>query len=136
MNISDVRVLVVDDVHAMRIQLKEILRSFGFQSIENASNGLEAQKVMEKQEFELVLSDWYMEPVNGLQLLEWVKANPKTKKTVFVMVTAENIREEVMKAIVAGVDGYIVKPLTMQQISTKVVGMLKKRGIVQDYEKL
>lgn len=127
MALDTVSVLVVDDVNAMRVQIKEILKSVGFKKIDLAGDGAEAQTMMAKNAYDMVLSDWHMEPLGGMELLGFVRDNPLYAQTAFIMITAENAKEHVMKAIEMGVDNYLVKPLTVAQIQDKIITTLNKR---------
>lgn len=126
---ADVSILVVDDVNTVRIQLKELLRSFGFKKIRVAANASEAQSALEEEPIHLVCCDWHMTPVNGLDFLKYVRSHPTFKSTAFLMITAESTRELVLEAIKAGVDDYIVKPLTLAHVN-KIYGVLLKRQIL------
>lgn len=130
MLISDINVLVVDDVNAVRAQVKQMLKECGFKSITLAANGAEARAALEAERYHLVLSDWYMEPVDGLELLRFIRSHPQLLKLPFIMVTAEGTREKVIQAIQLGIDDYMVKPLTPANIQTKVIGLLLKRGLI------
>lgn len=125
------RILVVDDVNSMRIQIKDLLNSFGFTQVETAASGAEALALLQgPTKFQMVMCDWHMAPTNGLELLKMIRVNSQLKATSFIMVTAESTKECVIEAIKAGVDDYLVKPLTKTQIETKVYTiLLKKRGI-------
>lgn len=127
---EDVSVLVIDDVNTMRIQIRELLRGLGFRKILVASNGEEAKQLFKKVPIHLVLSDWHMEPGNGLALLEFIRKDPELQNIAFIMVTAENTKERVMQAIQAGVDDYLMKPLTVQQVQTKVYGVLLRKQVL------
>lgn len=129
MPLETLSVLVVDDVNAMRVQVKEILKAAGFKKIDLAADGTEAQKCIQQNAYDVVLSDWHMEPMAGIDLLQWVRANPLMNQSVFILVTAENSKENVMKAIELGVDNYVMKPLTAAQVQEKVIPTIqKKRG--------
>lgn len=130
MDIKEVSVLVIDDVNTMRIQIKELLRGFGIPKVATCSSGEEAKKLLEAGSFQLVLSDWHMAPVDGMELLQWLRAHAKLQETAFIMVTAENTKDRVLDAILWGVDDYIVKPLTGGLIQTRVMGVLKKRKVI------
>lgn len=130
MLISEVAILVVDDVNSVRAQVKILLKEVGFQNITLAESGQHALKLLNEQEFNLVLSDWQMEPLNGMELLKQVRQHPKYEKLPFIMVTAENAKEKIVQAIQSGVDDYLMKPLTPVQIQTKVVGLLLKRQLL------
>jgi two-component system chemotaxis response regulator CheY len=127
---EEVQCLVVDDVNSMRVQLKDLLRMFGFTHIKTLGNGEEAKEALSSQTFHLVLADWHMEPTNGLDLLKYVRSQPKLKDIAFLLVTAESTKERVVEAIQAGVDDYLIKPLTILQVQNKVYGVLFKKKII------
>ncbi|MBI3535082.1 MAG: response regulator [Deltaproteobacteria bacterium] len=125
---EDISIIVADDVNTMRIQIKELLRMFGFKKILLCANGEEVKKLMELEKIQLILSDWHMFPTDGLDLLKHIRAHPIHKETAFVMVTAESTIDKVMEAVTSGVDEYLLKPLTAMQVQSKVHGaLLKKR---------
>jgi two-component system chemotaxis response regulator CheY len=128
--LEDVTVLVVEDVMAMRLRLKDLCREIGFKEVALSANGEEAKVVLAMDEVHLILADWYTEPVSGLELLKGVRQNPKLQNTVFVMITAENTREKVIEALKAGVDDYLVKPITAAQLQSKVMAALMKRKVI------
>lgn len=121
------RILIVDDVNTMRMQIKELLKTFGFQHLQTVANGEEAKIELAKNPYNLVLADWHMEPGDGMSLLKHVRQNPALKNVAFVMITAESTKERVLEAIKSGVDDYLIKPLTRAQIETKVYSVLLKR---------
>jgi two-component system chemotaxis response regulator CheY len=127
---EEVSVLVIDDVNTMRVQIKELLASFGFRKITLASNGEEAKTHLASGQYHLILSDWHMEPVNGLELLKYVRSNEKLKAVPFIMATAESAKENVVEAIKNGVDDYLIKPLTPAQIQNKVYGVLLRKQVL------
>lgn len=130
MLIKDVAVLVVDDVNAMRAQIKEMLRSFGFQTVTVAPNGEAAKEALETGLYQLILADWHMTPTDGLELLKYVRNHPMYKQVCYVMVTAEGTKEKVVEALKCGVDDYLLKPLTPVQIQNKVYGVLLKKKVL------
>lgn len=130
MQIQDVILLVVDDVNAMRIQVVKLLEAFGFKRLLTADSGEAAKKILETETVNFVVSDWHMEPVNGIELLKWVRAHAKLKDLPFVMITAENTKEGVVQAVQAGVDQYIVKPLTKETIQDKIFSVLVKKKVL------
>ncbi len=130
MLLEDVGVLVVDDVNTMRIQIKELLKTFGLCKVTLASNGEEAKQVIGSSPIQLVLVDWQMKPTDGLELLKYLRLHPQHKQMAVIMVTAENTKELVGDAIKAGVDDYLLKPLTLVQIRNKIYGVLLKRGLL------
>ncbi len=127
---EEVGILVVDDVNAVRVQVRELLKTFGFKRILIAANGAEAIQMLNSEQIQLVMADWSMLPTDGMELLKYIRSHPQHQDTSFVMVTAESIRERVIEAIQAGVDDYIVKPLTAEQIQSKVYGVLLKKKVI------
>lgn len=126
---SKVSVLVVDDALFIRDLIKKSLRSYfpGIQ-IEEAVNGLKAQQVLTKQSFDLILCDWEMPEMSGLELLEWFRQQPQFKTVPFIMVTSRGDKENVIQAIQAGVTDYVGKPFTQEQLTSKVTKALTRSG--------
>jgi two-component system chemotaxis response regulator CheY len=104
-------ILIVDDYRTMLRILRALLRQLEFDNVEEATDGTSALEKLEATSYDLIISDWHMEPMGGLELLKKVRANPRLKRTPFIMVTAENQTESVIEAKRAGVSNYIVKPL-------------------------
>jgi len=127
---EEVSILVADDVNTMRVQIRELLRGFGFRKITVVANGEEAKKILENEPVHLVLADWQMSPVDGLELLQYVRSQDKFKGLPYIMVTAEGTKEKVVEAIKAGVDNYLVKPLTPVEIQNKVYGVLLQKQVL------
>lgn len=126
---SKINVLVVDDASFIRDLVKKCLRSY-FPGIgmDDAVNGRKAQQLLASQRFDLVLCDWEMPEMSGLELLVWFRAQPEYAKTPFIMVTSRGDKENVVQAIQAGVSDYIGKPFTNEQLITKVKKALSKSG--------
>ena len=124
-NNGKTRILIVDDYKTMLRIIRNLLKQINFENVEEASDGGEAFTKMQGGNFDLVISDWNMEPVTGLQLLQQVRADPKLKATPFIMVTAESKTENIIAAKQAGVSNYIVKPFnadTLREKINKVLG--------------
>jgi two-component system, chemotaxis family, chemotaxis protein CheY len=121
---SHVRVLLVDDDDIVRSIVVSICKKLGFADIREASDGSVALRLIREEGFGLVLSDWNMEPVNGLQLLEALRAEERFETTKFVMMTARQDSRSVVAAKRAGVDGYILKPFTAEALAEKLRVML------------
>jgi two-component system chemotaxis response regulator CheY len=130
MLITDINVLVVDDVNAMRVNIRELMKSAGFRSVKVAAGVEEAKPLLEAEPIHLVLADLHMEPLTGLDFLHYVRAHPLYKSVPFVMVTAENTKEHVIGAITAGVDDYIMKPFTAVQLQNKVYTVLQRKKVI------
>ena len=121
---TSVTVLVVDDYSTMRRIIKNLLNQIGFMNVEEADNGATAYDKLRAQKFGLVISDWNMEPMTGLELLKLVRADSALKSLPFIMVTAESKTENVIAAKQAGVSNYIVKPFNAETLKTKISSVL------------
>ncbi|MBC3955923.1 MULTISPECIES: response regulator [Pseudomonas] len=127
---SKVSVLVVDDATFIRDLVKKGLRNY-FPGIhtEDAVNGRKAQALLSKESFDLILCDWEMPEMSGLELLAWCRSQDNYLKTVpFIMVTSRGDKENVVQAIQAGVSDFVGKPFTNEQLLTKVKKALAKVG--------
>ena len=126
---SKVSVLVVDDASFIRDLVKKCLRNyFPGIKLEDAVNGKKAQTILMRESFDLVLCDWEMPEMSGLELLTWCREQPHLKAMPFVMVTSRGDKENVVQAIQAGVSGYVSKPFTNEQLLNKVKQALHKVG--------
>lgn len=117
-------VLIVDDYKTMLRIMRNLLKQIDFRNVEEASDGAEALSVLRKGSFGLVISDWMMEPMSGLQLLTEVRADVRLRSTPFIMVTAESKAENVVAAKQAGVSNYIVKPFNAETLRGKIEKVL------------
>lgn len=126
---SKVSVLVVDDALFIRDLLKKSLRTYfpGIQ-ITEAVNGLKAKQILTTQSFDLILCDWEMPEMSGLELLEWFRQQPQFQTVPFIMVTSRGDKENVVQAIQAGVTDYVGKPFTQEQLTSKVTKALTRSG--------
>jgi len=121
-------VLVVDDYNTMRRIIRNLLEQIGFSKLDEAEDGAAALTKLRNGGFGLVISDWNMEPMSGLELLKEVRQDAKLKSLPFIMVTAESKTDNVVAAKAAGVSQYIVKPFNAETLTRKiesVVGALK-----------
>lgn len=117
-------ILVVDDYKTMVRIVRNLLNQLGYQDVDEANDGASALAKLRARRFGLVISDWAMEPMNGLELLQQVRADPELKTLPFIMITAENRRDRVAKAEQAGVDGYIVKPFTAEALNDRIARVM------------
>jgi len=117
-------VLIVDDYKTMLRIIRNLLRQLGFTNIEDATDGSQALQKLRQANFDLIISDWNMEPMTGLQLLREVRADAKLKHIPFIMVTAESKSENVIAAKEAGVSNYIVKPFNAETLKGKMVSVI------------
>lgn len=126
---SKVNVLVVDDAPFIRDLVRKCLRNaFPGMVIEDAVNGRKAMAMLGKEQFDLVLCDWEMPEMSGLELLTWCRQQPEYKDLQFIMVTSRGDKENVIQAIQAGVSDFVGKPFTNEQLLTKVKKSLTKLG--------
>ncbi|WP_142848950.1 response regulator [Telmatospirillum sp. J64-1] len=121
---KNMNVLIVDDYKTMLRIIRNLLRQLGFVNIDEATDGSMALQMLRNGNYGLVISDWNMEPMTGLQLLREVRADAKLKPTPFIMVTAESKSENVIAAKEAGVSNYIVKPFNAETLKAKMVSVL------------
>ena len=120
----NMNVLVVDDYKTMVRIIGNLLKQLGFSNIDDAADGGEALNKLRRGNFGLVISDWNMEPMSGLELLKQVRADAKLKAMPFLMVTAESKTENVVAAKEAGVNNYIVKPFNAETLKGKLQAVL------------
>lgn len=117
-------VLIVDDYKTMLRIVRNLLRQLGFTNVEEATDGAAALVKARQQNFGLIISDWNMEPMTGLQLLKEVRADDALKATPFIMITAESKTENVVAAKQAGVNNYIVKPFNAETLKSKMSAVI------------
>lgn len=113
-------VLVVDDIDTMRRVIVSQLDRFRPKQVLTATNGAEALRIIAKQHIDLILSDWNMPEMNGLELLTALRGQPRLRALPFILVTAETERERVAKAIAAGVTDLLVKPYAPDVLATRI----------------
>ena len=117
---KNMKVLVVDDFSTMRRIVKNILRQLGFNNILEADDGSTAVGVLEREKVDLIISDWNMPTMTGIELLRHVRSSDELKDTPFLMVTAEAQQENIIEAVKAKVSNYIVKPFTADTLHEKI----------------
>jgi two-component system chemotaxis response regulator CheY len=116
------KTLVVDDFATMRKIVKNVLKQINITNVTEAENGKQALEILKKEpsEFELIVSDWIMPEMTGIEFLKACKEDDEVKKIPFVMVTAEAQKDSVIEAIKGGVDNYIVKPFTPDKLQEAI----------------
>ena len=117
---SSMPILVVDDYQTMVRIIRNLLKQLGFDNVDEASDGSEALAKMRERKYGLIISDWNMQPMTGLQLLQEVRADGKLRNLPFIMITAESKTENVIAAKQAGVSNYIVKPFNAETLKEKI----------------
>ena len=117
-------ILIVDDYKTMLKIIRNLLKQLGFTNVEEATDGSEALGKLREGDFDLVISDWNMEPMTGLQLLKEVRADDRLRAVPFIIITAESKIENVVAAKEAGVSNYIVKPFNAATLKAKLTSVL------------
>lgn len=117
-------ILIVDDYKTMLRIIRNLLKQLGFDNVDEATDGSAALQKLRQKDFALVISDWNMEPMTGIELLREVRADAKLKAMPFIMVTAESKTENVISAKAAGVSNYIVKPFNAATLKMKLSAVL------------
>ncbi|GBC60050.1 response regulator [Desulfonema ishimotonii] len=125
---KDICILVVDDFSTMRRLIRRILRDLGLENVVEADNGNNAWKVLNEHRVDLIICDWNMPYMTGVDLLEKVRGDEKFSDLPFVMVTAEGKKNFILEATKKGVTNYITKPFSAQDLSGKLKGMLRNWG--------
>jgi two-component system chemotaxis response regulator CheY len=114
------KVLVVDDFATMRKIIKNVLKQINVESVLEAENGKHALTVLKGDTVDLIISDWIMPEMTGIEFLKACKQDEAIKKIPFIMVTAEAQKDNIMEAIKSGVDNYIVKPFTPEKLKDAI----------------
>ena len=117
-------ILIVDDYKTMLRIIRNLLKQLSFSNVDEAADGSEALVKLRDKPYGLVISDWNMQPMTGLDLLREVRADPALEHLPFIMITAESKAENVVAAKEAGVDNYIVKPFNAETLKAKISSVL------------
>jgi two-component system chemotaxis response regulator CheY len=121
------RLLVVDDHPLMVKMLKNILKQLGFNNVISAENGVKALEIIRSEKIDLVITDWNMPEMSGLELLHAIREDDSSKEIPVIMVTAEGLEENVVEAVKTGVDNFIVKPFAPATIKVKIEQVMSRR---------
>ena len=122
---KDMSILVVDDQQSMRRIIINLLRQIGFTNFSEAADGENALSQIKTKHFELVLSDWHMEPMTGIDLLRTIRASNENYKNVpVILITAEEKVENILAAKQAGVNNYIKKPVSAEVLKGKITTVM------------
>jgi two-component system chemotaxis response regulator CheY len=126
---SALKFLVVDDFSTMRRIVRNLLKELGFTNVDEAEDGAVALQKLKGGGFDFVVSDWNMPNMDGLTLLQTVRADPTLKTLPVLMITAEAKKENIIAAAQSGASGYIVKPFTAATLSEKMEKIFEKMGL-------
>jgi two-component system chemotaxis response regulator CheY len=118
--------LVVDDFSTMRRIVRNLLKELGFLNVDEAEDGVVALSKLTSEHFDFIVTDWNMPNMDGLTLLQNVRADPQLKHLPVLMITAEAKKENIVAAAQAGASGYIVKPFTAGTMGEKLNKILEK----------
>ncbi|MCK7575838.1 MAG: response regulator [Chromatiales bacterium] len=122
------RVLVVDDLAVMRLLVRNNLRSMGIEHVALAANGREALEMLQKWRFDIVVTDWNMPLMDGLELLKYIRASKTYRHIPVVLITAEGERAQVRHAIEAGVTEFLIKPFSFGAFQRKIQRVIDRLG--------
>lgn len=122
---ANLRVLLAEDIPAMRLIVRQMLRTLGVQHIVEASDGSTALQALRDQPVDIIISDWNMIPMTGYQLLAAIRDEPATRGVPFIMITGEHSAEHVSRARAAGVSGYLIKPFGLDSLKKQVTRALR-----------
>ncbi|MCE9788844.1 chemotaxis response regulator CheY [Shewanella chilikensis] len=125
---KNMKILIVDDFSTMRRIIKNLLRDLGFNNTQEADDGSTALPMLQKGDFDFVVTDWNMPGMQGIDLLKAIRADEHLKHIPVLMVTAEAKREQIITAAQAGVNGYVVKPFTAATLKEKLDKIFERLG--------
>lgn len=118
-------ILVVDDFSSMRKLISNILAQLGYSNIIEADDGARALDILQHERVDLVITDWNMPQMSGLDLLKAIRASKTLKSLPVLMVTAEAVQESILQAAQAGVNNYIIKPFDAKTMAAKINKIFK-----------
>ena len=117
---KNIRILIVDDFSTMRRIIKNLLNDLGFFNTAEADDGTSALVELQREPFDMVITDWNMPGMPGIELLRAIRKDPALAKMPVLLVTAEAKREQIIEAAQAGVNGYVIKPFTAATLNDKL----------------
>ncbi|HLR78271.1 MAG TPA: chemotaxis response regulator CheY [Burkholderiaceae bacterium] len=123
-----IKILVVDDFPTMRRIIRNLLKDLGFENVDEAEDGAQGLEKLRNGNFDLVVSDWNMPNMDGLVMLQTIRADPELSKLPVLMVTAEAKKENIIAAAKAGANGYVVKPFTAATLEEKLNKIFEQLG--------
>ncbi|MBI3637814.1 MAG: response regulator [Candidatus Rokubacteria bacterium] len=121
------KIITVDDSATMRRIIKNSLKAIGYDEVIEAENGQVGLAKIQTESVDFIITDWSMPVMTGLEMVHALRENPTTKALPILMVTAVGQKEEIVQAISAGVNGYIVKPFEAETLHAKMQQVLEKK---------
>jgi two-component system, chemotaxis family, chemotaxis protein CheY len=122
----NMKFLVVDDFSTMRRIVRNLLKELGYTNVDEAEDGAMGLSKLRSSQFDFVISDWNMPNMDGLTMLQQIRADPALSKLPVLMVTAEAKKENIIAAAQAGANGYVVKPFTAATLDEKLGKIFEK----------
>lgn len=126
---ANLKFLVVDDFSTMRRIVRNLLKELGYSNVDEAEDGVTGLAKLRSEHFDFVVSDWNMPNMDGLTMLQQIRADPSLAKLPVLMVTAEAKKENIIAAAQAGANGYVVKPFTAATLDEKLTKIFEKLGM-------
>ena len=123
---QNMKILTVDDFSTMRRIIRNMLRQLGYNNVIEAEDGAEALSLLQREKVDFVISDWNMPNMSGLDLLKAIRADDNLKPLPVLLVTAEALKENVVEALKAGVNNYVIKPFTAETLKEKIDAIFKE----------
>lgn len=123
-----IKILVVDDFPTMRRIIRNLLKDLGFENVDEAEDGAQALEKVRNATFDLIVSDWNMPNMDGLEMLKTIRQDPDLSTLPVLMVTAEAKKENIIAAAQAGANGYVVKPFTAATLEEKLNKIFEQMG--------
>ncbi|WJJ93174.1 chemotaxis response regulator CheY [Neopusillimonas aromaticivorans] len=123
---KNIKILVVDDFPTMRRIIRNLLKDLGFENVDEADDGQMGLDKIRNGNFDLIVSDWNMPNMDGLTMLQQIRADPNLSSLPVLMVTAEAKKENIVAAAKAGASGYVVKPFTAAVLEEKLNKIFEK----------
>jgi two-component system chemotaxis response regulator CheY len=117
---NGIKLLVVENFGTMRTVIVNMLKQLGYANVFEAEDGVKALSIMEKESVHLIISDWDMPNMDGIELLRRIRADGRSKNTPFLMLTSKSLKEEILEAARAGVSNYLTKPFTPKAVKEKI----------------
>ena len=125
---KNIKILVVDDAPMIRRILKNLLKEMGFTNVEEAEDGMVALQKLRSQKYDFVITDWNMPNLTGIELVQEIRKDPNLKHLPIMMVTAEAKKENIILALKSGVNNYIVKPFTPENVKAKIEAIFSAKS--------
>ncbi|MBN1600385.1 MAG: response regulator [Chitinispirillaceae bacterium] len=114
------KILIIDDSNSLRFMMVKLLKDIGYRNITALGSADEALPLLSKEHYDLILLDWNLPVISGLDFLKQIRSNPKTEKIAVIMVTTVHEKANILQALKIGVQGYILKPVERSKLEEKI----------------